>query len=74
METQAEWEKAIDKVLLPMIDVVMDTLYRNSKIDSNLNIGYLKHCTEIIQKKTSAYITSKSNALIEYGSNTEPLL
>lgn len=74
MKTQTEWEKAIDKVLLPVIDGVMNTLYRNSKMDGSLDVEYLKHCTDIIQKKASAYIDSKSDALIEYGLNTEPLL
>ncbi len=71
METQAEWEKAVDKLLLPMIDGVMDAVYREIKINGTINIDYLKHCTDILQKKTSAYITSKSNALIEYGSKVE---
>lgn len=74
MDTQAEWEKAVDKLLLPMIDGVMNAVYRDSKrMDSTLDINYLKCCTEVLQKKTSAYIASKSNALIEYGSNTETL-
>lgn len=74
METQAEWEKAMDKALLPMIDGVMNTLYRNSKMDGALDVGYIKHCTDIIQKKVSAYIDSKSDALIGYGLNTEVIL
>lgn len=66
-----DWEEKIDSVLLPAVDEVINTLYKNSKISNTLDIGYLKSCTEIIQKKTSAYIASKSNALIEYGSNTD---
>lgn len=71
---QMEWEKDIDNVLLPAIDEVMNTLYKESKADCTLDIGYIKHCVQIINEKASAYIASKSNALIEYGSNTEPIL
>lgn len=74
MYMQMEWEKDIDNVLLPAIDEVMNTLYKESKVDCTPDIGYIKHCVQIINKKASAYIVSKSNALIEYGSNTEPIL
>lgn len=71
---QAQWEKAIDNILLPAIDEVMNIIYKESKIGCAPDIDYIKHCTGFMNKKASAYIASKSNALIEYGLNAEPVL
>jgi len=74
MDTQAEWEKAVDNTLLPAIDDVLNVLHQGSKVNGVADVNYIKVCASIINKKASAYISNKTDALIRYVSDAETIL
>lgn len=60
---QQGWEKGVDANIINAIDIVMNTLYRESKVNGRLNTEYFNHCTEIIKKRACNYIDLKLHAL-----------
>lgn len=64
-----EWEEIFDKTLIPALDAVMNTLYREAKIKGILNQEYFGHCMCSIKEKALAYVEGKQNALTNIESN-----